>query len=361
MKSFKDNLSDILESDLISEIEVGLGPCGKLRYPSYPASQGWLFPGIGEFQCYDKYLQAHLKAAAEKGGHPEWASEPKDAGTYNDTPDKTKFFCDNGRFQTEAGKFFLTWYSNALLEHGAGILDAANEIFQGYKVNLAAKVSGMHWWYKTESHAAEVTAGYYNLNGYRPIARMLSRHYGSLNFTCIEMRDSEQPAEAKSGPERLVQQVLSAAWREGVEVSCENALSRYYRTGYNQIIHNARANGITTPPSKLRISAMTYLRLSDELLKAENFKLFKAFVKKMHAGLDYNPDPEKYFNPRVPLKHSKPKMSIEEILDASEPLLEPFKFDAGDNEGITDADVIEETSLVDQIIKSIASILSWGK
>lgn len=34
---------------------MGMGPCGELRYPSYPESNGtWRFPGIGEFQCYDK-------------------------------------------------------------------------------------------------------------------------------------------------------------------------------------------------------------------------------------------------------------------------------------------------------------------
>ena len=34
---------------------MGLGPCGELRYPSYPETDGtWKFPGIGEFQCYDK-------------------------------------------------------------------------------------------------------------------------------------------------------------------------------------------------------------------------------------------------------------------------------------------------------------------
>jgi len=32
-----------------------MGPCGELRYPAYPESNGtWNFPGIGEFQCYDK-------------------------------------------------------------------------------------------------------------------------------------------------------------------------------------------------------------------------------------------------------------------------------------------------------------------
>lgn len=37
------------------EIQVGMGPAGELRYPSYPEMNGtWRFPGIGAFQCYDK-------------------------------------------------------------------------------------------------------------------------------------------------------------------------------------------------------------------------------------------------------------------------------------------------------------------
>lgn len=34
---------------------MGMGPAGELRYPSYPEGNNlWRFPGIGEFQCYDK-------------------------------------------------------------------------------------------------------------------------------------------------------------------------------------------------------------------------------------------------------------------------------------------------------------------
>lgn len=36
-----------------------MGPAGELRYPSYPESNGtWRFPGIGEFQCYDRVCLA---------------------------------------------------------------------------------------------------------------------------------------------------------------------------------------------------------------------------------------------------------------------------------------------------------------
>lgn len=52
---------------------MGLGPAGELRYPSYPEGDGrWRFPGVGEFQCYDKYMLDDLRRAAETAGHSEW-------------------------------------------------------------------------------------------------------------------------------------------------------------------------------------------------------------------------------------------------------------------------------------------------
>ncbi|KAG9454245.1 hypothetical protein H6P81_007149 [Aristolochia fimbriata] len=330
MKSFRENMADLLEEGFFNDIEVGLGPAGELRYPSYPQSQGWKFPGIGEFQCYDKYLKEQFKEAATLAGYPQWELPGEEAGECNDWPNDTKFFKEDGTYLSEKGKFFLTWYSNTLLVHGDQILDAANQVFLGCPLKLAAKVSGIHWWYKDPNHAAELTAGYYNLDdrdGYRPIARMLSRHHAMLNFTCVEMRDSEQIPDAKSGAEELVQQVFSGAWREKIEVACENALPRYDRQAYNQILRNARPNGINrngTPTHK--IAALTYLRLSAELLKPQSFRIFKTFVRKMHADQAYCPDPQKYYNAITPLERSKPKMSIEEILEATKPE-KPFPWD----------------------------------
>lgn len=52
---FCSYLSIFCQIKNMQEIQVGMGPCGELRYPSYPESNGtWRFPGIGEFQCYDK-------------------------------------------------------------------------------------------------------------------------------------------------------------------------------------------------------------------------------------------------------------------------------------------------------------------
>ncbi|KAF6174018.1 hypothetical protein GIB67_039969 [Kingdonia uniflora] len=265
MKSFRESMADFLDSRLIIDIKVGLGLAEELRYPSYPQNQGWLFPGIGEFQCYDKYLKEEFKEVATLTGHPEWLL-PDDAGEYNDVPSPTNFFKSNGTYVSENGKFFLTWYSNKLLTHGDQILDEPNKIFLGCKVKLAAKVS-------FPIIASDLIT-----------ARMMSRHSASQNFTCLEMRNSEQSEEAKSGPEELVQLVLSAGWREDIEVAGVNALPRYGRTTYNQILKNAGPNGVNRDdPPKLRIAALTYLRLSSNLLESKNFIIFKTFVKKMHV------------------------------------------------------------------------------
>ncbi|KAH1222486.1 Beta-amylase [Glycine soja] len=326
MQSFRDNMEDFLESELMIDIEVGLGPAGELRYPSYTKNLGWEFPGIGEFQCYDKYLKADFKGAALRADHPEWEL-PDNAGESNDVPESTEFFKSGGTYQTEKGKFFLTWYSNKLLTHGDEILDEANNVFLGCKVKLAAKVAGIHWWYKAESHAAELTSGYYNLHhrdGYRPVARMLSRHNAILNFTCLEMRNHEQPAKAQSGAQELVQQVLSCGWMENLEVAGENALARYDREAYNQILLNARPNGVNQfGPPTLKMYGVTYLRLSDKLMQQTNFNIFKAFVRKMHANLEYCPDPEKYYHFTVPMERSKPKIPLEVLLEATKPV-EPY-------------------------------------
>ncbi|KAJ6827461.1 beta-amylase [Iris pallida] len=308
MVSFRENMSDYLDSGMITHIEVGTGPCGEMRYPSYPRNQGWVFPGIGEFQCYDNNLREGFKDSAEDIGHPDW-DLPDDAGEYNDTPSDTKFFGADGTYLTEKGIFFLKWYFYTLVKHADSVLHVANRAFLGCKLQLAAKVSGIHWWYRDDSHAAELTAGYYNVrehDGYSTLARMISIHYGTLNFTFAEMRNFEQNEETKNVPEQLVQQVFSDAWRENIEVGYESALNRYDKKAYNQILRIARPNGVNREGApKLRIGTFTYLRLGDDLLETNNFTLFKIFVKKMHADLAYCPDPSKYFKPIIPLPRSK--------------------------------------------------------
>ncbi|KAG8092601.1 hypothetical protein GUJ93_ZPchr0012g22116 [Zizania palustris] len=279
MRSFRDRFSDYLGS-VIVEIQVGLGPCGELRYPSYPEANGtWRFPGIGEFQCYDKYMRAALRAAAEAAGHGEWGMNgPHDAGEYKQFPEETGFFRRDGTWNTEYARFFLEWYSGMLLEHGDRVLDAAEAVFLGTGATLSAKVAGIHWHYRTRSHAAELTAGYYNTrhrDGYAPIARMLARRGAVLNFTCMEMRDEQQPEHANCSPELLVQQVRAAAQAARVELAGENALERYDESAFSQVVGTAAGAGL---------SAFTYLRMNKRLFDGDNWRQFVSFVKAMADG-----------------------------------------------------------------------------
>ncbi|OAY49171.1 beta-amylase 2, chloroplastic isoform X1 [Manihot esculenta] len=284
MRSFRVEFDEFFEAGIISEIEVGLGPCGELRYPSYPAEHGWKYPGIGEFQCYDKYLMKSLSKAAELRGHLFWAKCPNNAGSYNSAPYETRFFCDGGDYDSYYGRFFLNWYSRVLIDHGDRVLALANLAFEG--TCISAKISGIHWWYKTASHAAELTAGFYNpsnRDGYAPIAAMLSKHGVGLNFTCVEMRTLDQNEdfpEALADPEGLVWQVLNAAWDACIPVASENALPCYDREGYNKILENAKPRH---DPDGRHLSVFTYLRLSPALMERHNFIEFERFVKRMHG------------------------------------------------------------------------------
>ena len=47
----------------------------------------------------------------------------------------------------------------------------------GAPVEVSLKVAGIHWWYRTRSHAAELTAGYYNTaqrDGYNALIEVLN-------------------------------------------------------------------------------------------------------------------------------------------------------------------------------------------
>lgn len=277
MQSFAYNFSKYF-GNVISEVQIGLGPAGEMRYPSYPLSR-WTFPGVGEFQCYDQYLLAEIKVAAQKAGNTLWGNGgPDNAGNYNNAPSQTAFF-GNGydNYNSQYGQFFLSWYSNRLIQHGDDILSIATSIFNFKNLTVAAKIAGIHWQYKDPSHAAELTAGYKNDQGqaYTPITQMFAKHNVFIDFTCLEMRDSEQPSSCNCAPEELVGQTLVAAKNAGIGYEGENALPRYDNSAYQQIQYEA--NRVT------RIQGFDYLRLDSTLLSSgNNWNTFVSFVQQMH-------------------------------------------------------------------------------
>ncbi|KAK2077699.1 hypothetical protein QBZ16_004545 [Prototheca wickerhamii] len=371
MRAFRDEFAADL-GGLIEEVVVGCGPCGELRYPSYPETNGWRFPGIGEFQCFDRRALASLAQAAAAAGHPEWGtSGPMDAGTYNSSPEETVFFRGrDGGWQSPYGKFFLEWYSNCVVEHGDRMLSLATAVFRdgggrasgagggaggaardgtrgehivessgasrdelstpkiaqpsaagaplrspggealasafaewdaggaanwagvsrfaalGENPNdafdfasrlaaglprpasslsveddgpggaaeeerpapraraapargltLSVKIAGVHWWYQSASHAAELTAGYYNVpgrDGYDALCALCARHGAAATLTCVEMCDAQHPPEALCGPEGVLRQVRESAAAWGVALAGENALPCFRPTAIDE-------------------------------------------------------------------------------------------------------------------------------
>ncbi|WOH04143.1 hypothetical protein DCAR_0623551 [Daucus carota subsp. sativus] len=286
MFSFVDKFGSMIGT-LIEEISVGLGPCGELRYPAHPFGDGrWQFPGIGEFQCYDKYMMEDLQRAACQVGKPQWGSKgPQNAGGYNSIPFGIPFFEEGQEsFLSDYGQFFLEWYSGKLIGHADAILAKAAKLFEIYEASeqqsvlLVAKVGTIYWWFKTIAHPAELTAGYYNTairDGYDPLASMLSRHGATLQIACFEMLDSENPPKYFCSAEGLLQQIRSVSKKRVIHLTGRNSYERFDKAGLRQI----HTNCYHLPTEAVK--SFTYFRMNDRIFRVENWSNFVPFVRKM--------------------------------------------------------------------------------
>ncbi|KAK9152394.1 hypothetical protein Syun_010703 [Stephania yunnanensis] len=288
MFSFVNKFDSIMGS-VIEEVSIGLGPSGELRYPAHPSADGrWRFPGIGEFQCYDKYMMEDLKRVACQEGKPEWGDDgPRNAGGYNSVPPGVPFF-EEGResFLSDYGRFFLEWYSGKLIYHADAILGKAANMLKKYQDNasgsvlLVAKIGGIYWWYHTQSHPAELTAGYYNTamrDGYDPLASVLSRHGAALHISCLEMIDSETPSNYRCSPEGLLQQIRTVSNKRIIHLTGRNANERFDKAGLLQIVTNCY--------QVEAVRSFTYFRMNDKIFRVENWNNFVPFVGRMKSEL----------------------------------------------------------------------------
>ncbi|KAJ1694431.1 hypothetical protein LUZ63_011129 [Rhynchospora breviuscula] len=197
MRSFRVEMDEFFKGGVISNIEIGLGPCGELRYPSYPTEQGWIYPGIGEFQYYNEYLLKSLRNANKEKGISFWKKGYVNTDTYNSQIHDAGFFHDGGNCDGYYWKFFLNWCSKVLVDHADHVLMLSKLAFKGS--SLVATISS--------AHVAQLTAGLYNScnrHGYAPIIEMLKKHNTALKFTCSDMCNLNQDDHF---PE-----VLNAAW-----------------------------------------------------------------------------------------------------------------------------------------------------
>ena len=282
MISFKKHFCKYIDTKSISKIEVGLGPCGELRYPSYVLTR-WEFPGSGSFQCYDERFIDQFKEDAKKAGHEEWTSPPTDTGdSYNEFPGGPEFWRTG--YTTDFGKYFMGWYTDKLIEHGRNVLSIARGVFE--KTKLSGKVAGIHWQYMHHMRCAEATAGYYNTsyhNSYSKIASMFKENDIDLCFTCLEMTGKDY--SASSDPEGLVSEVLHEAQKHGLEFEGENAIERYDWSAYKQII-NWVSKGLST---------FTFLRMTKKLMEdKQTWDDFKEFTRQMHNDGKQDKEDQEY-------------------------------------------------------------------
>jgi beta-amylase len=138
MRSFRTEFVDFFIEGLITGVVIGLGASGELKYPSFSERMGWSYPGIGEFQCYDKYSLENLRKAAKLRGHSFWGRVPDNSGRYNSKPNETGFFCDKGDYDSYYGRFFLHWYSQSLIDHADNVLSLATLAFED--IHIIVKV-----------------------------------------------------------------------------------------------------------------------------------------------------------------------------------------------------------------------------
>lgn len=281
MRSFRIEFDDLFAEGHISAVEIGLGASGELKYPSFSERMGWRYPGIGEFQCYDKYSQQNLRKAAKQRGQSFWARGPDNAGHYCSRPHETVFFCERGDYDSYYGRFFLHWYSQSLIDHADNVLSLATLAFE--ETRIIVKIPAVYWWYKSTSHAAELTSGYYNptnQDGYSPVFGVLKKHSVTVKFVCSgPVVLSQEINEALADPEGLSWQVLNAAWDRGLPIIGENSFQCYDREGFMNIIEIVKPRN---DPDRRHFASFTFQQPSPLVQRTLCFSELDYFIRCMH-------------------------------------------------------------------------------
>jgi beta-amylase len=272
MDAFNKEFGDLIWAGTVTCIEVGLGPYGELHYPSFQIEHGWKFPGCGIFQSYDDQLTQQLKAAAVAAGHPEWGHSPKNAGDQNVRPGNVEFWTNstngwNGTY----GQWFIKWYSQVLLDHGRDVMKAGRDAF-GVGTRLTVRFAGLHWWFLNPTHCTEVAAGVRDFdfyNGYRDIMEIFKEYDYGFDYSALE-----QGRNIRVGMDnpKLVERVWNLTQEYGVRFEAENAGECYNQPDYDRM-------KVWVPRGLLRL---TFLRLTDDMMKEENFAIFTKFVADIH-------------------------------------------------------------------------------
>ncbi|KAJ1297133.1 hypothetical protein BS78_01G354700 [Paspalum vaginatum] len=271
-RSFADEFKDLLGST-ITDVTVSLGPNGELQYPSYPpgSQRADGYAGVGEFQCYDKYMLARLKRHAESSGQPLWGlSGPHDGPRYDESPESSAFFREpGGSWKTAYGEFFLSWYAGELLAHGDRVLAAASRVFGGTPVALSAKVPLLRG-----SRPSEATAGLHG--GYGPVAEVLARHGCTVIASGVE-------AQLDAPAEEVLARLKVACAENGARLAAESAPLTVARDA-------AGSTGVWLSAGRTRPCQFTYQRMGADFFSPGHWPLFVQFVRALECPEEAHED-----------------------------------------------------------------------
>lgn len=188
--------------------------------------------------------------------------------------------------------------------------------------NLFRQVPSICWWYRTASHAAELTAGFYNTtnrDGYSPVFRMLKKHSVILKLVCYgpeftvhEKDDDEAFADPEGLTWQVVEmfqaslsacdmshaflpsanfsthkkklqlhtQVINAAWDQGLPLCIESALPRHNGETYSRILDTAKPRD---DPDRHHAAFFAYRQQQQPPLREACLSELCTFVKCMHG------------------------------------------------------------------------------
>jgi beta-amylase len=273
IQDFSQHFAD--KATTIEEINISAGPSGELRYPSYNQHDDFHYPERGYLQAYSDLAIADFARFAQQKYtslddlNRAWNTSLNRWDDIRPPEDAPGFFYRKDYLYIQYGKDFTQWYNQALLDHGAFMInlavEALGERFQG--TPLGIKIPGVHWLMGSPDlpRAAEVTTGLIpthidlgsddTAHGYAPIIERIKQlsnpeHKVVLHFTCLEM-DNKNQAPDYSLAKNLVFWVGNGAGTRDLAIMGENALSGGITNdfGWNNIDNAVRWSayrGLTT-------------------------------------------------------------------------------------------------------------------
>lgn len=161
------------------------------------------------------------------------------------------------------------------------MLSLAASIFLEDEVIVAGKFPAVHWWYKTKSHAAELTAGFYNVesrDGYDAFMEMFAKNASLVILPRMDTSDMCYPAEARSSPESVFLQIRRASYKHGVPVAGENSLPCCDIPAFKRISDNVH---LRNSPDLPLLTSFTFKSMGASLFFPDHWRHFVNFFRKI--------------------------------------------------------------------------------